>query len=224
MEFMFEILKKKVFAADTYLFEVKAPHIAGSALPGQFLIVKMTPEAERIPLTISDYDREKQTITIVFKAIGESTRKMAEMEVGDCFADVAGPLGRPSEMTQLPLQELKKRKYIFMGGGVGIAPIYPQVKWLHEQGVEADCIIGARTKELIIFEEELQSVCHLHTCSDDGSTGYKGVVTDLLRELVKKGNHYDELVAIGPLIMTIDLRCWQSTNISLMFVTFFVSK
>ncbi len=201
MEFMFEILKKKVFAADTYLFEVNAPHIAGSALPGQFLIVKMTPEAERIPLTISDYDREKQTITIVFKAIGESTRKMAEMEVGDCFADVAGPLGRPSEMTQLPLQELKKRKYIFMGGGVGIAPIYPQVKWLHEQGVEADCIIGARTKELIIFEEELQSVCHLHTCSDDGSTGYKGVVTDLLRELVKKGNHYDELVAIGPLIM-----------------------
>ena len=201
MEFMFEILKKKVFAADTYLFEVKAPHIASSALPGQFLIVRMDAESERIPLTISDYDRTNNTVTLVFKAIGISTRKMAEMEVGDCFADVAGPLGKPSEMTQIPLPELRKRHYIFIGGGVGIAPIYPQVKWLHEQGVTADCIIGARSKNLLIFEEELESVCHLYTCSDDGSTGQKGVVTDLLRNLVAQGKHYDEVVAIGPLIM-----------------------
>lgn len=198
---MFKILEKQTFAADTYLMRIDAPRIAQSALPGQFLIVKMDKNSERIPLTISDYDREKGEIVIVYKAIGHSTRKMAEMKAGDSFEDVVGPLGQPSEFTHIPLDELKKKSYVFIGGGVGIAPIYPQVKWLFEHGIKADCIIGARSKDLLIFEKELQSVSNLYVTSDDGSTGRKGLVTDVLRELVNNGKHYDEVVAIGPMIM-----------------------
>lgn len=145
---MFEILRKETFAAETYLMEVMAPRIAHSALPGQFLIVKMKQNSERIPLTISDYNREEGTITIVYKAIGDSTRKMAEYQVGDHFEDVVGPLGKPSEFASMTAEELRKRSFVFIGGGVGIAPIYPQVKWLYEHGAMADCIIGARTKDL----------------------------------------------------------------------------
>jgi glutamate synthase (NADPH), homotetrameric len=198
---MFEILRKKTFAAETYLMEVHAPRLASSALPGQFLIVKMTETSERIPLTISDFDREKGSVTIVFKAIGESTRKMALYKEGDSFSDVVGPLGRPSEFVSESIEEVKKKSYVFIGGGVGIAPIYPQVKWLFQHGVKADCIIGARSKDLLIFEKELHEVCNLYITSDDGSTGRKGLVTDVLRELVQNGKKYDEAIAIGPMIM-----------------------
>lgn len=198
---MFTIRTKKELAQDTILMEVEAPRIAQSALPGQFLIVKMEENSERIPLTISDYDLEKGTVTIVFKIIGGSTRKMAEYAVGKSFRDVVGPLGRPSEFVSLTQDELKSKKFVFVGGGVGIAPIYPQVKWLHAHGVEVDCIIGARTRSLLVFEEELRSVCNLYVTTDDGTSEYKGVVTEVLKTLVEGGKHYDEVVAIGPMIM-----------------------
>lgn len=198
---MFTIRTKKELAQDTILMEVEAPRIAQSALPGQFLIVKMEENSERIPLTISDYDLEKGTVTIVFKIIGGSTRKMAEYAVGQSFRDVVGPLGRPSEFVSLTQEELKSKKFVFVGGGVGIAPIYPQVKWLHAHGVEVDCIIGARTRSLLVFEEELRSVCNLYVTTDDGTSEYKGVVTEVLKTLVEGGKHYDEVVAIGPMIM-----------------------
>ena len=143
---MFTIVRKDELAQDTYLLEIKAPRLAKSALPGQFLIVKMTEKSERIPLTISDYDAEKGTIVIVFKAIGRSTQKMAKYDVGGSFADVVGPLGRPSEFVHLSDEERRNKRFVFVGGGVGIAPIYPQVKWLYEHGVKADVIIGAKTE------------------------------------------------------------------------------
>ncbi len=218
---MFEIVDKKVFAAETYLLEVKAARLAQSALPGQFLIVRMEGRSERIPLTISDYNREKGTVTIVLKAIGDSTRRMVQFEVGESFDDVVGPLGRPSEFVNMPIATLKEKSFVFIGGGVGIAPIYPQVKWLYEHGVKADCIIGARSKDLLIFEKELQSVSNLYVTSDDGSTGRKGLVTDVLRDLVANGKKYDEAVAIGPMIMMkfasktcqeLGIRCTVSLN------------
>jgi len=198
---MFRIIEKKLLAQDTFLMVIEARLLASSALPGQFLIVKNFEKSERIPLTISDNDKESGTVTIVFKAIGNSTRKLSEFKEGDCLYDVAGPLGRPSEFVNLSDGELKEKKFVFIGGGVGIAPIYPQVKWLHNHGVCADCIIGARTKDLLIYENELRGVCNLHIATDDGSHGTKGIVTDVLRNLVAQGRHFDEVVAIGPLVM-----------------------
>lgn len=218
---MFKIVNKKELAQDTVLMEVQAPRIAQSALPGQFLIVKMDENGERIPLTISDYNLEQGTVTIVFKVIGHSTRKMAQYNVGENFRDVVGPLGRPSEFVSLSEEELKQKKFVFVGGGVGIAPIYPQVKWLHNHGVEVDCIIGARTRSLLVFEEELRSVCNLYVTTDDGSSEYKGVVTEVLKTLIDGGKKYDEVIAIGPMIMmkfvsqtahSYGIRCTVSLN------------
>ena len=218
---MFKIVNKKELAQDTVLMEVQAPRIAQSALPGQFLIVKMDENGERIPLTISDYNLEQGTVTIVFKVIGNSTRKMAQYNVGESFRDVVGPLGRPSEFVSLSEEELKQKKFVFVGGGVGIAPIYPQVKWLHNHGVEVDCIIGARTRSLLVFEEELRSVCNLYVTTDDGSSEYKGVVTEVLKTLIDGGKKYDEVIAIGPMIMmkfvsqtahSYGIRCTVSLN------------
>ncbi|MBO7200290.1 MAG: sulfide/dihydroorotate dehydrogenase-like FAD/NAD-binding protein, partial [Bacteroidales bacterium] len=218
---MFKIVNKKELAQDTVLMDVHAPRIAQSALPGQFLIVKMDENGERIPLTISDYNLEQGTVTIVFKVIGHSTRKMAQYNVGESFRDVVGPLGRPSEFVSLSEEELKQKKFVFVGGGVGIAPIYPQVKWLHNHGVEVDCIIGARTRSLLVFEEELRSVCNLYVTTDDGSSEYKGVVTEVLKTLIDGGKKYDEVIAIGPMIMmkfvsqtahSYGIRCTVSLN------------
>lgn len=197
----FYIVDRKVLAEDTYLYEVVAPRIAWAALPGQFLIVKQSAKSERIPLTISDYNLEKGTVTIVFKAIGKSTREMATLQVGDAFADVVGPLGRPAEFTKLTHEERAAKRYVFVGGGVGIAPIYPQVKWLHNDGIQADVIVGVKTKSLLIYEDELRSAGNLYVTTDDASYGTKGLVTDQLRALIEAGNHYDEIVAIGPMIM-----------------------
>ena len=198
---MFKIVRKEELAQETYLFEIEAPRLAKSALPGQFLIVKMTEKSERIPLTISDYDVEKGTIIIVFKAIGKSTRLMAEYNVGDEFADVVGPLGKPSEFVHLTDEERKSKRYVFVGGGVGIAPIYPQVKWLYEHGIKADVIVGARTRSLLVYEKELEAISNLYVTTDDGSSPYKGLVTEMLQRLVDEGKQYDEVIAIGPLIM-----------------------
>ena len=199
---MYKIVKAEKLAANIFLMEVKAPRVAKHCLPGQFVIVKMDEEGERIPLTICDYSREKGTITIVFQPIGESTMRMAELKEGDAFMDFVGPLGQPSEFCKEDLDELKKKKIVFVAGGVGSAPVYPQAKWLHEHGIEADVIIGARNKDLIILEDEFKQVCNLYITTDDGSYIRKGMGTDVLRDLVEnQGKHYDVCVAIGPMIM-----------------------
>ena len=198
---MFNIVRKEELAQDTFLIEIEAPRLAKSALPGQFLIVKMTDKSERIPLTISDYDVDKGTVVIVFKAIGKSTKKMSLYDVGDSFSDIVGPLGKPSEFVHLSDEERKGKHYVFVGGGVGIAPIYPQVKWLYERGVKADVIVGAKTKSLLVYEKELSEISNLYVTTDDGTSEYKGLVTDMLQRLVDAGKEYDEVVAIGPIIM-----------------------
>ena len=158
---MYPIVKKKKLADKIFLMDVKAPRVAKSCLPGQFVIVKMDEEGERIPLTICDYDREAGTITIVFQTVGASTQKMESLQEGESFQDFVGPLGCASELTEQPIDELKKKKIVFIAGGVGTAPVYPQVKWLHERGIDADVIVGAKTKDLLILEEEMSRAAQL---------------------------------------------------------------
>lgn len=200
---MYKIVKKKQLAPEIYSLDVLAPRVAGSALPGQFVIVKNGELGERIPLTICDYDKVNGTVTIVIQTIGEGTKKLVDVNEGDYYTDFVGPLGNPSEYIHADLEELKSKKILFIAGGLGSAPVYPQVKWFHEQGLSCDVIIGARNKELIIMEEEMEKVCdNLYTCTDDGSYGFNGNVTMLLKDLVQnQGKHYDEVVAIGPMIM-----------------------
>ncbi len=199
---MYEIIKKTRLSENIVLMDVKAPRTAKHCYPGQFVIVKTDERGERIPLTICDYDREAGTVTIVFQTVGASTKQMAEYEEGDSFRDFAGPLGCRTELIDESAGELRKKKILFIAGGVGTAPVYPQVKWLHEQGVDADVIIGARTKDLVILEEEMKQVAaHVYVTTDDGSYGRKGNVNDCLKELIAAGNEYRHIVAIGPLVM-----------------------
>ena len=198
------LIKKKTFLNPiTVLMVVDAPRVARRCEPGQFIIVKIDEKGERIPLTICDYDREQGTVTIVFQIIGASTSKMTHLEEGDSFRDFVGPLGNPSELVKEDVETLKQKKILFVGGGLGTAPVYPQVKWLHEHGVDADVIIGAKNKDLIILEKELTEVSgNLYITTDDGSNGRKGLVTDVIKELVEeKGKKYDLCVSIGPMIM-----------------------
>ena len=183
--------------------KVEAPRLASAALPGQFLIIRPDEQGERIPLTISDYNKEEGTVTIVTQKIGASTAEICAYEEGDAFSDVVGPLGIPSDFTEMSDEELAGKKYVFIAGGVGTAPVYPQVKWLHERGVAVDVIIGAKTKDLVIYKEEMEAVCdNLYICTDDGSEGFKGLVTAMLEKLVNEdGKVYDQAVAIGPMIM-----------------------
>lgn len=199
---MFKILEKRLLAENIYLMKVEAPRVAHAALPGQFVIVRADKVGERIPLTIADYDTEEGSVTIVIQTLGVSTRKICALDAGDSLADFAGPLGRPSEFIHLSKEELQQRRYIFIGGGVGTAPVYPQVKWLKQHGVKVDVIIGAKTKDMLIYTDEMAAVAeHLHIATDDGSEGFKGLVTALLEQLIAEGNSYDECVAIGPMIM-----------------------
>ena len=199
---MYRILRAEELASNIFLMDVEAPRVAKNCLPGQFIIAKTDEEGERIPLTICDYDSEKGTITIVFQPIGASTLKMSELKAGDAFEDFVGPLGCPSELCSTPIEELKKKNIVFVGGGVGTAPVYPQLKWLHQPGVTADCIIGARTKDLIILEKEMSAVSNLYLTTDDGSYIRKGMGTDVLKDLVlNQGKKYDLCIAIGPMIM-----------------------
>lgn len=200
---MYKILRAECLADKIYLMDVEAPRVAKSCQPGEFIIAKIDEKGERIPLTICDYDREKGTITIVFQIVGASTERMAELKAGDSFRDFTGPLGCASEFVHEDLEELKKKKFLFVAGGVGTAPVYPQVKWLHEHGIDADVIMGSKTKDLLILEDMMKEVAgNLYVTTDDGSYGRKGMVTETIKELVQQmGNHYDVCVAIGPMIM-----------------------
>ena len=199
---MYPIVKKEKLADKIFLMDVKAPRVAKTCEPGQFVIVKMDEEGERIPLTICDYDREAGTITIVFQTVGASTERMQYLNEGDAFQDFVGPLGCASELVEMDIEELKKKNIVFIAGGVGTAPVYPQVKWLHEHGVDCDVIMGSRTKELLFFVEKMEKVAaNLYVTTDDGSYGFHGMGTNQLQELVDQGRTYDHCVAIGPMIM-----------------------
>ena len=199
---MYKIVKKQELTTNIYLMEVEADRVAKTCEPGQFVIVRMDSESERIPLTICDYNREKGTVTIVFQTVGAGTKLMAQLSEGEYFHDFVGPLGCPSELVEQPLDEVKAKKILFVAGGVGAAPVYPQVKWLHEHGVAADVIVGSKTKDLLILEKEMEAVAgNLYVTTDDGSYGRKGLVTDALKELIEAGNQYDEVFAIGPMVM-----------------------
>ena len=199
---MYPIVKKRKLADKIFLMDVKAPRVAKSCLPGQFVIVKMDEGGERIPLTICDYDKEAGTVTIVFQIVGASTQRMEALGEGDAFQDFVGPLGCASELTEMPLEELKEKKIVFIAGGVGTAPVYPQVKWLHSQGVSCDVIMGSKTKDLLILEAEMKEVAgNLYVTTDDGSYGFHGMGTNQLEALVDNGNTYDLCIAIGPMVM-----------------------
>lgn len=200
---MFKIVKKQYLANNIYLMDILAPRVAKSCYPGQFVIVKMDEKGERIPLTICDYDREKETVTIVFQAVGASTKIMATYEEGDSFRDFVGPLGCRSELIDEDPEELKKKNILFVAGGVGTAPVYPQVKWMKQNGYDVDCIIGARSKELIILDKEMEQWAkNVYVCTDDGTYGFKGNVNDQIKDLIhNQGKKYDLVVAIGPVIM-----------------------
>lgn len=200
---MYKIVGKRLLAPDIYLMDIEAPRIAKSANPGQFIIVMADEKGERIPLTICDYDEDKGTVTIVFQTLGHSTKKMAEYQVGDFFSDFVGPLGQPSELLSQDVEELKDMKILFVAGGVGTAPVYPQVKMLHSNGIKADVIVGTRTKDMLILEDEMKEVAgELYITTDDGSYGFNGMVTDKMNDLIKnQGKKYDHVVAIGPMVM-----------------------
>ena len=200
---MFKILKAEQLADKIYLMDVEAPRVAKSCEPGEFVIVKMDEIGERIPLTICDYNREAGVVTIVFQIVGASTQRMSELKAGDAFEDVVGPLGRPSEFVHEDLEVLKNKKMLFVAGGVGTAPVYPQVKWLRAHGIDADVIVGAKNKDLLILEDQMRAVAgNLYVTTDDGSYVRKGMVTDVIKDLViNQGKKYDVCVAIGPMIM-----------------------
>ena len=200
---MFKILKAEQLADKIFLMDVEAPRVAKSCEPGEFVIVKMDEIGERIPLTICDYNREAGVVTIVFQIVGASTQRMSELKAGDAFEDVVGPLGRPSEFVHEDLEVLKNKKMLFVAGGVGTAPVYPQVKWLRAHGIDADVIVGAKNKDLLILEDQMRAVAgNLYVTTDDGSYVRKGMVTDVIKDLViNQGKKYDVCVAIGPMIM-----------------------
>ena len=200
---MYKILKVEKLAEKIFLMDVEAPRVARSCQPGEFVIVKMDEKGERIPLTICDFDREKGTVTIVFQIVGASTLKMSELQAGDAFQDFVGPLGQPSEFVKEDIEAVKGRKYLFVAGGVGTAPVYPQVKWMKQHGIDVDVIVGAKNKELLILEDMMKAQAgNLYITTDDGSYVRKGMVTEVIKDLVEnQGKQYDVCVAIGPMIM-----------------------
>ena len=199
---MYQILEAKELTTNIYLMVVEAPRVARNCQPGQFVIVRMDKDGERIPLTICDYDRQKGTITIVFQTVGAETTRMSSLKAGDAFHDFVGPLGCPSELVSEEIDALIKKNILFVAGGVGTAPVYPQVKWLHENGVAADVIVGAKNHDLLILEDEMKAVAgNLYVTTDDGSYGRKGMVTQTIQDLVAEGKKYDVCIAIGPMIM-----------------------
>lgn len=199
---MFKIVSKRWLSPAITEMKVLAPRVAESALPGQFVIVRVDEFSERIPLTICDYDRLDGTVTIVTQSIGLSSRKINDLKEGDYFLDFAGPLGRPSELCELSDEELKNTRVLFVAGGVGTAPVYPQAKWLSERGVRPDVIIGAKTEELFTYVDEMRKVADVYLCTDDGSAGFHGMVPALMADMIDlRGKKYDRCVIIGPMIM-----------------------
>ncbi len=199
---MYKIVRKEILTPNITLMEVMAPRLASSAQPGQFLIVRVGENGERIPLTICNYNRERGTVTIVTQIVGASSFKICSLNEGDSFTDVVGPLGQPSELIDILPDKLQEMKFLFIAGGLGTAPVYPQAKFLHERGAYVDIIVGAKTKDMVILEKEMSAVCnHLYICTDDGSYGEKGLVTAMVDKLMEGGAVYDQAVAIGPMIM-----------------------
>ena len=192
---MFTIKRKEILNPTVTLMEIDAPLIAKKAQPGQFIILRVDEDGERIPLTVADYDRENGTVTIIFQIVGATTEKLNHLNEGDCLHDFVGPLGTPSKVEGL-------RKVAVIGGGVGCAIAYPVAKKLHELGAEVHSVVGFRNKDLVILEDAFKAVSDkLVIKTDDGSYGTKGLVTDALKELIESGEAYDEVIAIGPLIM-----------------------
>lgn len=200
---MYPIVRKETLADNIILMDIKAPRVANECLPGQFIIAKTDEVGERIPLTICDYDREKETVTIVVQTIGAGTERMMALNEGDALEDFVGPLGCPSELCEEEnLEETRKKKIVFIAGGLGTAPVYPQVKWLHEHGFDADVIMGSRTKDLLFYMDEMKAVAgNVYVCTDDGTYGFHGNGCQQLQALIDEGKHYDVCVAIGPMIM-----------------------
>ena len=200
---MYPIVRREKLQDNIILMDIKAPRVARECLPGQFIIAKTDEVGERIPLTICDYDREKETVTIVVQTIGAGTERMMALKEGDFLMDFVGPLGCPSELClEENLEETRKKKIVFVGGGLGTAPVYPQVKWLNEHGIEADVIIGYRNKDLLFYEDEMKSVAgNLYVTTDDGSYGFHGNGCQQLQALADAGKKYDLCVTIGPMIM-----------------------
>lgn len=200
---MYKIIEKRDLAPQIFLLKIEAPRVAKSAKPGQFIIVIADETAERVPLTIANFDREEGWVDIVVQATGPSTTKLSLKNEGEFVKDFVGPLGVPSEFTNEDDQELKKKKYLFVGGGIGAAPVYPQVRYFHERGIECDVILGFKNKDFVIYEEEFKKVTNnLYITTDDGSYGFKGLVTSKIEDLIEnEGKEYDVCVAIGPMIM-----------------------
>ena len=200
---MYPIVRREQLADNIILMDIKAPRVARECLPGQFIIAKMDEYGERIPLTICDYDREKETVTIVVQTIGAGTERMMALQEGDSLMDFVGPLGCPSELCmEENLEENKNKKIIYIAGGLGTAPVYPQVKWLHEHGVDVDVILGFRSKDILFYEEEMRAVAgNVYVATDDGSYGFHGNGCQQLEALYADGRTYDVCVAIGPMIM-----------------------
>ena len=192
---MYKILKKRELNPTVTLMEVEAPFVAKKAQPGQFVILRVDEEGERIPLTVADYDRERGTVTIIFQIVGGTTMRLNMLGEGDCIQDFVGPLGEPSHLDGL-------KKVAVIGGGVGCAIAYPVAKKLHELGAEVHSVVGFRNKDLVILEEEFAAASDVFKMmTDDGSYGEKGLVTDALKALIEAGNRYDEVIAIGPVVM-----------------------
>ena len=200
---MYKIVSKRELAYNIYFMEIESKRVAKSAKPGQFVIVRSDEKSERIPLTISDFDKDKGTVSIVFQVVGQGTKELSDYEVGDYVKDFVGPLGKPSEFIDEDLEKLRNQKIVFIAGGVGAAPIYPQVKWMKDRKIDVDVILGSRSKKLLILEDELRKVSNnLYIATDDGSYGFNGRVTDMLNYLVKqKKKNYDKAIVIGPMIM-----------------------
>ncbi len=199
---MYKIVNKEQLASNICSMDILAPRVAKAALPGQFIIVIVNEGGERVPLTICDTDKEKGTVNIVTQCMGSSTKQLTSKEVGESIHDFVGPLGNPSEFIYEDIEELRKKHILLAGGGVGVAPLLPQAKWLHENGVKFDVVTGSKNKELVMFEEEFKALSdNVFIATDDGSYGFHGMVTHAIEELVKRGNHYDLCIIIGPMIM-----------------------
>ena len=192
---MYKIISKEVLNQAVEMMVIHAPYVARKCEAGQFIIVRVDEDGERVPLTIADSDREAETVTIIYQVVGYSTQKLSEMKAGDCVADFVGPLGQPA-----PLHRVDH--VVGVAGGVGAAPLYPQLRKLHEMGVKVDVIIGGRSAEFVILKEKFEQFCdHVYIATDDGSLGAKGFVTNVLSDLIENGDKIDEVIAIGPLIM-----------------------
>ena len=192
---MYRIVKKEALKPTVILYEIEAPMVAKKAEPGQFIILRVDENGERIPITIHDYDREKGTVTIIVQTVGATTEKLSHKAEGDFIQDFVGPLGRPTETEG-------KKKVCVVGGGVGCAIAYPVLKKFHDCGAEVHAVVGFKNKDVVILEDKFKSASDvMKLVTDDGSYGEKGLVTDALKQLIEEGNQYDEIFAIGPAIM-----------------------